>query len=240
MPDPMPGETEEQFVERCMADDEAVEDFPDAPQRYAFCASKWEQQMSGRDLERRVMGAHMLEARQEPDGRRAISGMTIVFGVESQDLGGFTEVVHPRALDEALQRSDIRALYNHDPNFVLGRYPRTLQLELTPEGLRYEVPEVPASRMDVYEAIQRGDVTGNSFAFTVQKDDYEVRDGRVIRHIREVSELFDVGPVVYPAYRQTTVSTRALHSVRDLARDLPGHIDAHHRARILALRERQL
>lgn len=215
MPDPMMGETEDDFIERCMADDEAVEDFPDGSQRLAFCFSKWEESRSkGHTMERRFVPIESLEYNEE-DEQMSISGVAALFRAESQDLGGFTEVLEPGAFDDAIIMSDVRGLFNHDANFILGRTKSgTMELEVREDGLHYRIPNLPASRRDVWEAIQRGDVTGNSFAFTVERDRWEQRQGMPpLRIIEKVRELFDVGPVVYPAYSQTVVSARCMDYV---------------------------
>lgn len=166
------------------------------------------------EIERRFIPVEGLEVRTI-DGEMSIGGVTAVIGQESQDLGGFTEIIEAGAFDEAVASSDIRALFNHNPDFVLGRnLSGTLELEIRDDGLHYKVPKMPKTRADVFEAIERGDVTGNSFAFTVAEDRYEKRDdGRTVRVITKFRELFDVGPVVYPAYSQTVVSTRALAAI---------------------------
>jgi uncharacterized protein len=215
MPDPMMGESQDDFIERCMANDEANEDFPDAPQRLAFCFSKWEQSRSrGNTMERRFVPIESLQYEEEEDGVMSIAGVAALFRAESQDLGGFVEVLEPGAFDDAIMMSDVRGLFNHDPNYILGRTKSgTMELEVREDGLHYRIPNLPASRRDVWEAIQRGDVTGNSFAFTVERDRWEQRDGAPLRIIEKVRELFDVGPVVYPAYSQTVVSARCMDYV---------------------------
>lgn len=167
----------------------------------------------GSTMERRFLPVEGLETRADA-GVMEIAGVTARFNAESEDLGGFTEVIEPGAFDEALMMSDIRALFNHDPNYILGRSRSgTLELEVRDDGLHYRVPQVPESRRDVFESIQRGDVTGNSFAFTVERDRWETRSGKPLRVIEKVRELFDVGPVVYPAYSQTVVSARCMDYV---------------------------
>ncbi len=101
------------------------------------------------------------------------------------------------------------ALFNHDSNIVLGRTSSgTLELTSDSKGLRYVVTP-PVSRADVLELIARKDVAGSSFAFTVGKDGEGFRpgeDGKAIRQIREVNGLYDVGPVLTPAYPSTSAS----------------------------------
>lgn len=147
------------------------------------------------------------------DGRAAIIGYAAVYNRLSLDLGGFKEEILPGAFDRILNRqrgkSDVVALFNHDSNIVLGRSSSgTLELSSDEKGLRYVVTP-PVSRADVLELIQRRDVRGSSFAFTVGKDGEAFRTGeggQAIRQIREVSGLYDVGPVLVPAYPATSAS----------------------------------
>jgi HK97 family phage prohead protease len=147
------------------------------------------------------------------DGRAAIIGYAAVYNRLSLDLGGFREEILPGAFDKILSRqrgkSDVVALFNHDSNIVLGRSSSgTLELSSDDKGLRYVVTP-PVSRADVLELIQRRDVRGSSFAFTVESKNESFRtgeDGKAIRQIREVSGLYDVGPVLVPAYPATSAS----------------------------------
>lgn len=150
---------------------------------------------------------------QRADGRAAIVGYAAVYNRLSLDLGGFKEEILPGAFDKILNRQrgkqDVVALFNHDSNIVLGRTSSgTLELSSDSKGLRYVVTP-PVSRADVLELISRKDVSGSSFAFTVAKDGEAFRtadNGQAIRQIREVSGLYDVGPVLTPAYPQTSAS----------------------------------
>lgn len=173
------------------------------------------------EKERRFIPAGAEVRVTDDGGKKGIRGMAALTNSLSRDLGGFVERIAPGAFDEALERSDVRALFNHDPNMILGRSGATLTLRATDEGLEYEIPDLPKSRADVLEAIERGDVTGNSFAFTVAEDGdtWEKQDDQVVRTITRFAELFDVGPVTYPAYPETTVSARSLERVSELLSD---------------------
>lgn len=166
-----------------------------------------------KEVERRFIPNGIAEVRAEKreDGKVGIAGVSAVTNSLSEEIFGFREKIAPGAFDKALAVSDIRGLYNHDPNMILGRVKSgTMRVWVDTDGLRYEIPDLPASRSDVAEAITRGDVDGNSFSFTVDKDEWEYRDdGTIIRTITEIAELFDVGPVTYPAYPATSVSMRA-------------------------------
>lgn len=135
-----------------------------------------------------------------------VSGYAALFNEPSEDLGGFTEVIHPGAFDAALANSDVRALLNHDPNLLLGRVSSgTLRLSTDNRGLKYEIdlPDTAIAR-DLRVSIDRGDLTQSSFAFTIARQEWETMpDGSILQHIYEVDKLFDVSPVTYPAYANT-------------------------------------
>jgi uncharacterized protein len=164
-----------------------------------------------KEIERRFIPAGEVRAQKGADGRVGIVGTAAVVESFSHEIYGFREKIAPGAFDRALKESDIRGLYNHDPNMVLGRVKSgTMRVWADDGGLQYEINELPVSRADVAEAIQRGDVDGNSFSFVVAKDQWEYPDNAPAeRTILEFDELFDVGPVTYPAYPATTVSARA-------------------------------
>jgi len=168
----------------------------------------------------------MIESRA--DGRAAIIGYAAVYNRLSLDLGGFKEEILPGAFDKILSRQrgkgDVVALFNHDSNIVLGRSSSgTLELSSDDKGLRYVVTP-PVSRADVLELIQRRDVRGSSFAFTVDKSGESFRpgeDGKAVRQIREVSGLYDVGPVLVPAYPATSASVAMRSYEAWLAEQVP-------------------
>lgn len=138
--------------------------------------------------------------------------------------GDLEERVAPGAFDRALRDvQDVRALWNHSPDKVLGRTKSgTLRLSTDARGLRYEV-DAPAHAADVVESIKRGDVTGSSFSFRVKKDTVtrETRDGRsyYIRTIEEIEKLYDVGPVTFPAYDGADAGARAAIVARAVGGD---------------------
>lgn len=179
------------------------------------------------DIETRVMVGGETRAIGDDDADvRGIEGLSAVTNSVSVDMG-FFEVIEPGAFGAAIERSDPVALFNHDSNFVLGRLSAgTLELEERDEGLYYRVPAMPSTRADVLEAVARGDVIGNSFSFTVEADRWEKREGRDFRVIESIGELYDVGPVVFPAYPETTVSARC--AARMFAED---NIEFMHRIR---------
>jgi len=146
------------------------------------------------------------------DDRRTLRGHAAVFDTMSQPIMGmFREVILPGAFDEVLQ-DDVRALFNHDPNIVLGRTKSgTLKIGIDERGLTYEVdlPNTQQAR-DLWESIKRGDISQSSFAFSVEKDEWRSQNGEEIREIHKVKKLMDVSPVAYPAYTEADVSTRSM------------------------------
>jgi hypothetical protein len=124
---------------------------------------------------------------------------------------GAVERIMPGAFDRAIREDDVRGLFNHDPNQVLGRTAaNTLTLSSDATGLRYvdDVPDTGVGR-DVSASIERGDVTGSSFSFTITDVEWRVEDEIEIREIRGV-RVYDVGPVTFAAYEATSAGIRAL------------------------------
>lgn len=151
-----------------------------------------------------------LEQRSEGGPARMV-GYAAVFDSSSQDLGGFEERIAPGAFAKAIQRDDVRALWNHDPNYVLGRNKSgTLRMQEDDHGLRVEIdPPDAAWARDLLVSMGRGDIDQMSFGFRVVSDAWEKRDGKNVRTLQEV-ELYDVSPVTYPAYLDTSIAVRSL------------------------------
>lgn len=128
------------------------------------------------------------------------------------------EMVAPTAFDEAMGRDDVIAAVNHDHHKLLGRTASgTLTLSVDARGLRYDIA-LPNTQLgqDTLEQVRRGDLRGSSFKFSVPEDGIRVVPGSS-RHasglplvMLERVKLFDVGPVVFPAYVGTTVSARSV------------------------------
>lgn len=146
--------------------------------------------------------------------KRIVVGYGAVFyregdaGTEFKLRPNVRERISPNAFDDALERDDIRSLFNHDPNFVLGRKSAgTLRLSVDDIGLKYEV-DLPDSRQDVAEAISRGDITGSSFWFKpTEEREARDEDGNIVYTIENL-ELREVGPVTFPAYESTVSEIR--------------------------------
>lgn len=168
--------------------------------------------MTTKTLERRTVPAGELRVTTTSDGPTKIGGHAAKFDMLSEDLGGFRERIAPSAFAKTIQSGDIRALWNHDANIVLGRNKAgTLRLSEDSVGLAFEVdmPDTQMVRDMVVAPIARGDVNQCSFGFHTLSDKWGKVDGEWIRTLLEV-ELFDVSPVTYPAYQSTDVAVRSL------------------------------
>lgn len=174
------------------------------------------------EIEKRMLPAQQCELRAVPlsegqSGPPKIAGYAAVFNMRSDLLGGyFVEIIAPGAFDDVLAQ-DVRGLFNHDPNYLLGRTTSgTLRLTTDERGLAYEIdtPDTQTIRDLVVAPIARGDMSGSSFAMLVAPggDTWHEEDGVVIRTIYKVAELRDVGPVSFPAYPDSSAAQRSLNA----------------------------
>jgi HK97 family phage prohead protease len=148
----------------------------------------------------------------EEADKRKIVGHAAVFNQLSLPLQfGIREKILPGAFKESIEEDDIRALWNHDEKWVLGRTKSgTLRLKEDDVGLYIEIdPPDTNYAKDFIELIKRGDVDQMSFGFTVIDEDYEKNNNQTIRILKKV-RLFDVSPVTFPAYPQTDVKVRKI------------------------------
>ena len=155
-----------------------------------------------------------------PDGegkKPSIEGSAVVYGKKSELLFGmFREVIEAGFFEGALKQ-DVRALWNHNPDLVLGRTKSgTLKLNDTERSLDVHIdpPDTQVGR-DAVTSIKRGDVNQMSFGFTVKQGGDEWKketDGTSTRTLKRggCERLFDVSPVTYPAYPQTSVAVRSM------------------------------
>lgn len=172
-----------------------------------------------------------------------LRGYTAVFNSWSEPLGffeDFAERIAPSAFAKTIGESDVRALFNHEPSNIFGRSKGsaggTLRMTEDSTGLEFEVAELPDSSLgrDLAAMVERGDVDGCSFGFRTIGDEWtsvrpdgaptdgayaDVVEWRTLLEVR----LFDVGPVTYPAYPETTTEVRSkladLHTAREARRN---------------------
>ena len=174
-------------------------------------------------IERRfVKGAQVRAVKS--DDKPGIEGYGAVFNEEYvlyEDTGWrFVEKIKPGAFSRVLKEDgqDTRCLFNHSADNLLGRTTnKTLRMVEDDRGLKYDndLDLRTTVAQNVQAFIDRGDLTGCSFAFTVSKQAWREEtsaDGKMTistREIEEIGELFDVGPVTYPAYDGTSVASRS-------------------------------
>lgn len=121
------------------------------------------------------------------------------------------ERIMPGCFDRAIREDDCRGLFNHDPNQLLARtVSGTLRLSVDRTGLKYSIdpPDTDVGQV-VVAALRRGDLSGSSFSFIPTEVLWREEEKLLIREIHQV-QLFDVGPVTYPAYEATTSGLRCL------------------------------
>lgn len=162
------------------------------------------------ELIRRTFETKELRAEGGDGKPTMLVGHALVFDVLSEDLGWFREKIAPGATRESIPRDDIRALFNHDSNFILGRNRAgTLRLKEDSVGLAVEIdpPDTQVAR-DLATSIKRGDVTQMSFGFIAEVDEWDMTTDPYTRTLKKI-RLYDVSPVTFPAYPQTDISARS-------------------------------
>lgn len=171
--------------------------------------------MKNKELERR---SYNFEVRTEQTEKgNIITGKPIVYNSRT-DIGPFDEIIEPGALNNS-DLTDVRFLVNHDMSKIpLARSRRnngnsTMQLSIDNDGMSIEVlldTENNAEARALYSAVQRGDITGMSFLFGVDSEEWDELDSEhPTRHIRSISTVVEVSAVTFPAYESTEINARS-------------------------------
>ena len=191
-----------------------------------------------RQIDLQVSGLHVREA-GEGEKSRTIEGYAVVFGVRSVNLTPWSEecevyeIMEPGCITpDLLSRSDVVLTAFHKNDCILGRWRMgkgTLSLELDQRGMkvRCTLAETAVAE-EMLSAVDRGDISGMSFAFTADEEDsvngvaYEKTDERTasgkvvwLRHVKKVTGLYDVTIAGHPAYEQTTIEAREIADMLD-------------------------
>lgn len=160
-----------------------------------------------------------------------LTGQPIVYGVGTElyhpKRGRITEIIDDGALAETDLR-DVRFLVNHNTGMIpLARSRNnnensTMQMQVVPGvGMMIRVDldtENNAEAKSLYSAVQRGDISGMSFMFTVGEENWEEIDSAVPkRHVRSIGRVMEVSAVTFPAYEQTSIQARGLSDALDSA-----------------------
>lgn len=171
-------------------------------------------------MERRTTPTGEIRVENRADGSKTLTGYGAIFfreddpGSEYALASDLRERILPSAFNRALRENqDVRGLYNHNPDHLLARTAAgTMRLSVDNRGLKYEIdlPDTQTGR-DVAASVARGDLTGSSFSFRINGKDgqrFEKAKGFDVRHIVDC-DLYDCGPVTYPAYSSTTTAMRS-------------------------------
>lgn len=160
--------------------------------------------------ERKAFFPSALKTRAEDSGKKYIEGYFVVYNQETELWPGWFEQIAAGALDESIRDNDIRCLFNHNSDNVLGRKSaRTLELKSDSYGLwaRVEINEADSMAMDVYARVSRGDITGCSFGFRVLDEEYTIEND-VWHWIVKRAGADEISVCTFPAYPQTEIQAR--------------------------------
>ena len=182
---------------------------------------------------------YLFEIRADKETRK-MEGHAAVFH-EVTDIGGyFREQIAPGAFSKSIEKDDVRALFNHDPNYVLGRNKAgTLEMIEDEKGLRVSItpPDTQYAR-DLAVSIERGDINQMSFAFQVLEEEWRSgENGDLDTRTIKSAKLYDVSPVTYPAYEGTDIAMRSLDAWREKNNEpQPDHVCDYAKRRMLLKR----
>ena len=176
------------------------------------------QEVETMEQKQTVTRAYNFEIRAENNEKNGdhITGRPIVYNSKT-DLGWFDEIIEAGALDKA-NLKDVRFLVNHNTDMIpLARSRNnnensTMQLEVDKDGMAIRVnldTENNTEARNLYSAIKRGDITGMSFMFTIDREEWEeLESDHPTRHIKSIGQVFEVSAVTFPAYESTEISAR--------------------------------
>ena len=168
-----------------------------------------------------------VRAEENEEHGHFLSGRPIVFG-QRTDLGWYDEVIEPGALDTT-DLKDVRFLVNHNVDMIpLARSRNntdhsTMQMTVDNDGMAIRVDldtENNSDAKNLYSAVSRGDISGMSFMFSVDKDSWDDADTEhPLRHVRSIRRVIEVSAVTFPAYSATSIQTRGLSEALDSAKE---------------------
>jgi len=163
-------------------------------------------------LEKRTYKSSDIGVEKREDDKRVIKGHAAIFNVVESG-GWFREQVAPGAFKDSLKTDDVRALWNHNTEIVLGRNKAdTLKLWEDDKGLAVEIYPSDTEMVRGYlDMIERGDVSQMSFGFIVKKASWQEEEGQDDLRTIEQVELWEVSPVTFPFYKGTDVSLKSEH-----------------------------
>lgn len=177
--------------------------------------------MPKKELEQR---SYLFEIRAEETEQGAtITGRPIVYNSRT-DLGWYDEIIESGALDYT-DLNDVRFLVNHDTSKIpLARSRRnngnsTMQLQVDNMGMNIIVrldTENNSEARALYSAVQRGDISGMSFMFSIDDEEWEDLEGEhPFRRIKKIGSVVEVSAVTFPAYESTEINARSKEALEN-------------------------
>ena len=168
-----------------------------------------------------------VRAEQNDEHGHFLSGQPIVFDSKT-DLGWHDEIIERGALDKTDLR-DVRFLINHNTDMIpLARSRNnnensTMQMSVNDNGMAIRVDldtENNSESKALYSAVERGDITGMSFMFSVDADAWDdLESDHPTRHINSIGKVFEVSAVTFPAYEATSITARGLSEALEGAKE---------------------
>lgn len=223
VPTPTSGETQKDFIERCMS--VMVPETESTDQAVAMCMKQWRDGKSSSHQYQRFTAALDVGVRfvksspavpdpkastgeksfvaGEATTKRTLFGYATTFNCLSEDRGGYCFTVVPGAFKSSIEKDDVTALFNHSADMILGRMSNgTLRLAEDAKGLKIEM-DLPDTQLgqDMYALVARGDVKQMSFGGQIVREMEHADPALTVISIHEF-KLWDVSPVVFPAFEQ--------------------------------------
>jgi HK97 family phage prohead protease len=178
-----------------------------------------------KNIERRFINSHQVEVRATDKGN-VLECLAVPYGTMSENLGGFIETIRKGAFNKSLVTNpDVRMLWNHDTNEPIGRAGKNMELIETDAGVACNVTLPKTTRAnDIVELVRTGIITGMSFGFVANEDEWEEEDDMVKRTVVDAT-LFEISPVTFPAYSDSMVALRSVDN-KDAMQSLKQFRDA--------------
>lgn len=170
-----------------------------------------------------------VRATEGSNGEKIITGRPIVYEAKT-DLGYFDEVIARGALDGA-DMKDVRFLVNHDTSMIpLARSRRnngnsTMKLSTDFDGMNIDFVKLDVENNSdaraLYSAVQRGDITGMSFMFSIDAQEWlDLDSEHPTKRITKIGRVVEVSAVTFPAYDATEISARSREALENARLEL--------------------
>lgn len=159
------------------------------------------------DIEKRISYFKPQFQARDDGGTKTIEGIFVPYGQETALWKYYFEEIAEGAFTQSIKENDIRVLYNHNSDVVLGRKSaKTVDIEERKEGVYARVTINPhdTEALNIYERVKRGDISGCSFGFYTSVEKYEDKPNGAFKSIIVQGELLELSVCPFPAYEQST------------------------------------